>query len=340
MPAESDNGPSFRIGLIGTGYIGTTVGGEFYRHSEATVAALSDIDETARAEAGDLFSVPADSQYSDYLEMLDAEQLDAVLVGTPHTLHYEQINEALDRGLHVLCDKPLTTDAAEARDLVDRIEGGDQTLMIGYQRHLNPSFVSARERWKESDRTPRWISAEVTQNWIRRFEGTWRLNPGLNGGGYLWDTGSHLLDAVLWTSGLTPTAVSADMDFVDDDQRVDSRARLTIRFEEGATATVSTFGDAPCTREHIHMWDDDGAVYLEGREWEPRELVTVDEESTEHRPYVDYRTRQTKADAFVEAVRTGEEPPATVRDGLRVTAVTEAAYEAARSGDWEPVELE
>ncbi|WP_129114611.1 Gfo/Idh/MocA family protein [Halegenticoccus tardaugens] len=340
MAAEPIDDPSFRIGLIGTGYIGTTVGGEFHRHSRATVAAVSDIDDEARAEAGDLFSVPSASRYADYKAMMDGEALDGVLVGTPHTLHYEQISEALDRGLHVLCDKPLTTDLDRARELTERAETGDQTLMVGYQRHLNPAFVAARERWLGSDRSPRWITAEVTQNWVDRFEETWRMNPELNGGGYLWDTGSHLLDAVLWSSGLTPTAVSADMDFVDDDRRVDSRARLTIRFDGGATATVSTFGDAPCTREHIHMWDDDGAVYLEGREWESRELVTIDGESTERRPYIDNRAQRTKAEAFVTAVRTGEDPPATARDGLRVTAVTEAAYEAARSGDWVEVDLD
>jgi predicted dehydrogenase len=213
--------------------------------------------------------------------------------------------------------------------------------MVGYQRHLNPAFIMARDRWT-GDLEPRWLTASITQNWVDRFSDTWRLNPDLNGGGYLYDTGSHLLDAVLWSTGLRPEAVSARMEFVDDDRRVDGRADLTIRFENGATASVAANGDAPCVREHIHVWDDEGAVYLSGREWEPREYAEIDVESTTHTPYINRREQRNKAEAFVDAVREGSEPPATARDGLRVTAVTEAAYESARtgSGEWVPVGLD
>lgn len=329
MPSTPPEEP-LRVGLLGLGYIGTTVGEEFHHHDGTTVASVCDVSPEAREEGGDRFSVSESARYETDERMFDEAALDAVLVGTPHTLHYEQVVMALERGLHVLCDKPLTTDLEQARDLHRRARDGEQVLMVGYQRHLNPEFATARERWTDTD--PRWMTAEVTQNWMQRHEGTWRTDPSLSGGGFLYDTGSHLLDAVLWTTGLTPTSVSASMTFVDDEERVDERASLTVDFAEGATADVSTFGAAPRVREHFHAWDDDGAVYLEGREWDPRQLKVVDAEGTEHDPYVDYRTQRTKADAFVEAVEEGTEPPATTLDGLRVTAVTEAAYESARTG--------
>ncbi|MFC6836635.1 Gfo/Idh/MocA family protein [Halomarina ordinaria] len=328
-----------RIGLLGTGFIGTRVGDQLHGHPGATVTAVTDVDGAALSSAGDTFGVPGERRYTDYRTMFAEAPLDAVVVGTPHTLHYEQIVDALDADLHVLCDKPLTTDLGDALDVRDRVEASDRTLMVGYQRHLNPAFVAARERWAERD--PRWLTAEVTQDWVDRFEGTWRLDPDLSGGGYLYDTGSHLLDALLWTTGLTPTAVSARMSFVDDERRVDERADLTIRFAEGATASVSTFGAAPCTREHIHGWDDDGALYLSGREWEPRDLLEIDAESGEHRPFVDHSAVRDKGEAFVAAVRGERPPPATVQDGVRVTAVTEAAYESAREdGAWVDVDAD
>ncbi len=324
-----------RVGVVGGGFIGTTVGGEFNDLQDATVVALADVSDEAREEAGEQLAVSPAKQYKSYESMLDGESLDAILIGTPHTLHYEQVTAALDRGLHVLCDKPLTTDLDRARDLRDRARNGDEVLMVGYQRHLNPAFIDARERWADSDLTPEWISAEVSQDWIDRFEETWRRNPELSGGGYLYDTGSHLLDAILWTTGLTPTAVSARMTYVDDEQRVDNWADLTIEFEEGARASVTTYGETPAVREHIHIWDEEGAIYLTGREWEPRQLAEVDVESTDHVPFIDPRDRQSKAAAFVEAIREGTQPAATAQDGLRVTAVTEAAYEsAARDGAW------
>ncbi|RDI71356.1 Gfo/Idh/MocA family protein [Halopelagius longus] len=331
-----------QMGVIGLGYIGTTVGGEFDAHPDVSVTALCDVNESARKQGGETFHVPESSQYEDYQRMYDEEaELDAVLVGTPHTLHYEQVSAAFDAGLHVYCDKPMTTDLETARELYERSQESEEMLMVGYQRHLNPSFRSARKRWKGPDRWPNWLTAEVTQDWVDRFEGTWRQDPDLSGGGYLYDTGSHLLDAILWTTGLTPTAVSADMQFIDDEQRVDGVGSLRIKFEEGATATVSVNGDAPATREHIHVWDDEGAVYLEGREWEPRNLKTIDPDSTEHVPYVDFEKQHNRAADFLRALRDGTDPPATAHDGLRVTAVTEAAYESARAdGEWVDIDID
>jgi predicted dehydrogenase len=329
---------TLRVGLIGTGYIGTTVGGQFHRHPESTVSAITEIDAETRAEAATVFAVSDDSLYDEYREMLDGESLDAILVGTPHTLHYEQILAGLDRDLHVFCDKPLATDLDHAREIAERAERSGRTLMVGYQRHLNPAFISARERFQEAE--PRWMTAEITQDWLPQFTDTWRTDPDLSGGGMLYDTGSHLLDALLWTSGLEPTAVSARMEFVDDDQRVDSEATVLIEFANGATANVSVSGDLPCVREHIHLWSDDGAVSLDGRQWEPRTVTEIDDENTEHTPYINRDEQVNKAEAFITAIREGSEPPATVHDALRVTAVTEAAYESARTGEWVDVGLD
>ncbi len=326
-----------RVGIVGGGFIGRTVGKQFRADDNASVAALVDIDEEVLEATGNDLGVPAESRYERYGVMLEEEALDAVLIGTPHTLHYEQILTAMEHDLHILCDKPLTTDLDDARDIVARDAARDETLMVGYQRHLYRAFVEARERWVETGRVPDWITAEISQDWVDRFEGTWRMNPGLSGGGYLYDTGSHLLDSILWTTGLTPTAVTCEMDFVEDN--VDGRAHVTIRFEEGTTASVTCSGETPCMREHIHLWDETGATYLDSKDWEANELVEIDAESGEHRPRLDHGSLPNKAEAFVEAVLSGREPPATALDGLRVTAVTEAAYESAR-GDSEFVSVD
>jgi predicted dehydrogenase len=340
MVESSPEPEKLRVGVIGGGYIGKTVGAEFVSDPRSTVVALADIDEEAREIAGETLYVGRGSRYDDYAEMLDAEEMDAVLVGTPHTLHYEHVTAALDRDLHVLCDKPLTTDRQQARDLVERSDAADEVLMVGYQRHLNPAFVQARKRWAQGNRTPTFVTAEITQDWYSRFADTWRADPELSGGGNLYDTGSHLVDGVLWTTGLTPTAVRADMQFADDEQRVDVEALLNVEFAEGARASLSVFSQAPCVREHVHAWDDEGAIYLEGRQWEPRRLTKVESDSTDVVPYVDREREESKAEAFIDAIRTGSTPPATARDAFAVTALTEAAYEAARAGERVTVDVD
>ncbi len=321
-----------RLGIVGLGFIGTVIGDEFRTHPDWTVTACCDLEADRLEEAGEQYSLDADQLYESSDRLLADAPIDAVLIGTPHTIHYDQIVAALEADVHVYCDKPLTTDRERGRDLVTRADRSDRTLMVGYQRHLQTAFRAAKRRFSETDREPTWVSASMTQGWIDDAEGTWRVNPELSGGGFLYDTGSHVLDGICWTAGLEPVSVAASMDFVDDAERIDTRAHLDIAFKNGATGTVSLHGDAPAVRERIDIWDREGAVSISGSEWGPRQLTQIDSDSTEHTPYIDPLTEQSRAAAFLECIREGTEPPATARDAFRVTALTEAAYEAAQTG--------
>nr|WP_233265139.1 Gfo/Idh/MocA family oxidoreductase [Halomarina oriensis] len=202
--------------------------------------------------------------------------------------------------------------------------------MVGFQRHHEQPYLAARERIHEA--TPRLVTAEITQDWYENFHDTWRANPDLSGGGQLYDTGSHLVDIVLWFTDSPPTSASAEMVFADDAERVDVHALLTIRFENGAVANLTVSGDTAAVREHVHVWTDDGATYIDGRGWHERTLHEVDAENTTTTPMLDDEGSRGKIEAFVDAVADGTEPPVTARHGYYVTAVLEAAYESARDG--------
>lgn len=329
------------MAVLGTGGLGTILGRQVRRQPDAELVALADVSPESLRAAGETLDVPQAARYETLAGLLDAEPLDALVVATPHTLHYEQVTTAMDRGLDVLCEKPLVTDLERARDLDDRARETEETLMVGYQRHVEPEFVYARERWAEGDRVPNFVSGEIVEEWLEPNAGTWRLDPSLSGGGFVYDTGSHVVDAVLWTTGLTPETVSAEMDF--HSEGVDERANLTIEFEEGATAHLSFHGDASGVSERLQGWDDAGGLRIEGREWGDRGITVVDGDGSEVDPYIAardsaYEDPRTKLDAFVDAIEDEAPIPATTTDALRVTAVTEAAYDSARTG--EPVDIE
>ena len=321
-----------RVGVVGTGTLGTGLGRALNGTTTGRVVAIADVAEDSRTRAGDRLDVSAERRYEVYGEMLDDADLDAVFVATPHALHYEQVVAAMDRDLHVLCEKPLTVSLETARDLVERDEAREEVLMVGYQRHIEGPYVAAREAVESWDGQPTFVTAEITQNWISGQRGSWRANPALSGGGQLFDTGSHIIDAVLWITGLEPTAVTASMVFQGENDGVDTQATLTVEFEADAAATIAVSGDAPRVREHHRFWGDDGAVYVDGRGWNDRTVHTVDTDGAERHPRIEDRYPN-KVVAFVEAVEEGVEPPATPRDALKVTAVTEAAYRAARTGE-------
>lgn len=332
-------GEPLSVGITGVGELGTALGREVREAPDADVVAVADVDAENRTAAAETFDVPRARRYADHEAMLDGTALEAVVVATPHTLHYDQVVAALDRGVHTLCEKPLCTDLGHARDLVDRADSGETVLQVGYQRHLSPVFRTARERLPAVAGEPTFITAEITQDWIDHQRGAWRGDPDLSGGGQLYDTGSHLLDAVCWVTGLTPESVDAQMVFDDDADRVDRQAVLNVRFGNDAVASVAVSGDVPRTREHLHVWGDDGAVYVEGEGWQRRELSFLDADGTVTYPGTDDWERPSKAGAFLECVHTGATPPATARDALTVTAVTEAAYESARTGERVAVDI-
>jgi len=327
-----------RIGVTGLGGLGTPLAREIDAVADAEVVAVADVSDEARRSGAEEFGVPDDQRYESHEAMLDGASLDGVAIATPHALHYEQVVAALERGIDTLCEKPLCVDLDHARDLVDRSEASDATLMVGYQRHLSPAFRRACEALDERVGDPQFLSASITQNWISHQRGTWRANPDLSGGGQLYDTGSHVLDALLWTTGLTPVSVSAQMQFDDDAERVDVQAALDVAFENGAVASVGVSGDSPVVREHLDVWGEKGGFRVRGTDWGERDLDFVDDENDEHAPDHDGESRD-KGTAFVDVIRDGAQPPATARDALKVTAVTEAAYESARTGHRVDVDL-
>lgn len=331
------------MAVLGTGGLGTLLGEQVRRQPHAELVALADVSSDSRAEAGAVLDIAAESQYEALDALLEEEHLDALVIATPHTLHYDQIRAALDADLHVLCEKPLVTDIDDARALDRSADGLDNVVMVGYQRHLEPEFQFARERWQEASNPPDFISAEITEPWISPNIGTWRVDPSLSGGGFIYDTGNHVIDAVLWTTGLTPTTVTADMDFEMDG--IDRRANLTVSFEEGTTAHLSFHAATSRVTERLQGWDADGGVRIEGREWGKRSVTVIGEDGAEHDPYIDardsaYETPRTKLDAFVDAIEGTHPVPATTEDALRATAVTEAAYESHRTGEPTSVDLQ
>lgn len=328
-----------RVGLTGTGGLGMHVARGFESVDDATVHSIADLSDDSRRSAGERLGIPDERRYSDHVEMLDDADIDGVVIATPHTLHYDQTVAALERDIHTLCEKPMCTNIANAKDLVQRSEAANATLMIGYQRHLDPAFMTAREALAEEVGVPKFITAEVTQDWITGCRGSWRTDPGLSGGGQLYDTGSHLLDVVLWTTQLTPVEVNARMVFDDEEDRVDKQAALNITFDNGAVADVGVSGDTPAVREHLHVWGDEGAFYVSGEDWDPREIYFIDDDGGEHHPSLDRWGSKDKPEVFADVIRDGIEPPATPRDALKVTAVTEAAYESARTGETVEIDI-
>lgn len=325
-----------RLAQFGLGALG--------RHELDVFAALDDVEIVAGADPADetreTFEAEYDAvSYREYDALLAdlADELDVVNVVTPHALHYEQTMAALEAGLSVHLEKPMVTDLEDAIRLTDAAADADATVQVGYQRHFDPRFRTMREIVTSGTiGEVAGANCFLEQDWIGPLSGTWRTNPSLSGGGQLYDSGSHLIDALLWTTDATPRSVGAVVEGNGHD--VDVHSSLSLALErDGRSVPASVFvtGDGPTgpdTREGLYVWGTEGSVEygLDG--------VTVHRKGGERtREDVEAHdvTKLTsrKLRAFVDAAagrRTNPVPPETGRD---VIAVTEAAYRANRGGE-------
>ena len=124
-----------------------------------------------------------------------ALELDAVMIVTPHAFHFAQATAALEAGLDVLLEKPMVMDAIEAVELIRTRDRTGRLLVVGFQGSLSPHVRAAAAMLRAGELGAILnMNALVWQDWHYWSQGTWRENPVLSGGGFMFDTGAHMLN--------------------------------------------------------------------------------------------------------------------------------------------------
>lgn len=316
-----------RIGFIGAGGIAV---GHYLRllaTKKAQVVALNDPDAKSirhfHSHCPGSEKLPV---YADYRDMLRKETLDGVVILSPHTLHYAQITGSLNRGLHVLSEKPMVCAIRHAKMLIERARAKKRVLMLSYQRHFEPTFRYMRDQIAKGKLGEvQFVQAIQSQEWLRLTRDTWRQDPMLSGGGQLNDSGSHLVDIVMWVTGMKVKEVFARC--ANFDAAVDINSSLTMRFENGALGSMSVIGNAPAWYEDHSIVGSEGALYL-------RQGIGLIHLDALGKP-VNVRLPKYQKDPdanFVDVILGKDEPQTPPECGLRTIEVTEAAWKSAATG--------
>lgn len=292
-----------RIGAIGLGALGDLSTRVLDEREDIEIVAGVDTDPQAR----EAFETEYDAaSYADTESMLASEDIDAASIVTPHTLHARQIRACLESGVSVHVEKPMVTDLDESVSLSDLAAERELVLQVGYQRHFHPRFRELK-RLLDDGRigTPHSVSCYLEQDWLDVVADSWRTNPELSGGGQLYDSGSHLLDALLWVTGSRPVSVAATTDSRGEAVDINSALAATLeRDGRPITASIAVTGEGvtgPDTGEGLFVWGSDGAIEYDG------ERVRVREGAVEYAagiedPSFETLTRRKLAN-FVRAVR-------------------------------------
>jgi predicted dehydrogenase len=190
-------------------------------------------------------------------------EVNAVYIATPVALHAPLAVAALRAGKHVLCEKPMAMNYAEACAMVDAAAGSGRLLGVAYYRRLYPKVRRARELLA-AGAIGRPVLAEMhAHDWFDGADGrrSWLLDPALAGGGPLYDTASHRIDLMNYLFG-RPVAVAARLSNVVHHAAVEDNATVLIEYESGVRGIVDVRRHSRVGRDECRIIGADGSIEM------------------------------------------------------------------------------
>ena len=197
---------SLKVNIIGLGIMGKNVARALLRNPRVTVTAAADVSESARDAAQQEFTFP--HVYEDYRAMLDAERPGAVFIATPDWLHRDPVMDALERGIHVHVEKPLTTSETEAAEIVQKVRETGLKLQVSYNHRWLAPYYTAYEQVRTGN-IGECIAAYARKNnpitVPTRMLAAWAKDSSP-----MWFQSAHDIDLVNWYVDDTPVRVSCE----------------------------------------------------------------------------------------------------------------------------------
>jgi len=272
-----------RLGMVGGGQ-GAFIGGvhriaaRIDDRYELVAGALSSDAERAAASAAELH-IDADRSYASYADMATAEAaredgIDVVSIVTPNHMHYGPAKAFLEAGIHVICDKPMTTTLDDALDLASLVKSTGLVFGLTHNYTGYPMVRQAREMVAAGELGEiRVIQVEYPQDWLtEKAEDTglkqaeWRTDPTRSGpAGCVGDIGTHAYNLACFISGLELTELAADLTTFVPGRALDDNAHMMLRFNNGARGMLWSSQVAPGNENalKIRIYGEKG-----GLDWE------------------------------------------------------------------------
>jgi predicted dehydrogenase len=337
-----------RGGIVGFGFIAERGHAPAYRSLPAfEVAAIADVCPARREIARAAF--PSARIYANAEELVADKELDFVDVCTPPADHAKVALMALDRGLHVLCEKPLATTLEDARAMLAKARSARRTLFACHNYRHSPVVKAVRRVLDEGQiGDVRLVTLQTFRNThakgVPEWRTDWRREKKYSGGGIAMDHGSHTFYLAFDWLGAYPTAITARMSTIGDWDTEDNFA-CSIAFPTG-TASAHLSWTAGCRKVIYTLHGERGAIRVEDDDLE----VTVARGSLDAPTAWDVRKSTIAShwkdashvewfaslfETFWSAVLAGEYVGRDAEDGLRSVELITRAYASATSGSRE-----
>ncbi len=334
-----------RLGMIGAGEIAYKSTGKAIRNSDRTemVVAMDVVEEVARS-----FAAEYDTEWTTSLdEVLERDDVDAVVISTPHNLHAPQTIQAAEAGKHVMVEKPIACTLEQADAMIDACSKASVVLMVRLVTRYTPAARRAKELIEAGaigDVIALTFTAagdKADSYWTGGFTGrvqtTWRKSKEESGGGILIMNLVHDIDRLRYITGLEATRVYAEYDTFCTDVEVEDFISVTLRYDNGAVGNIlgsscARGGRGPGNR----IYGTHGQIIFEGRA-RLQVYTTREVPGLESGEWTDLKLESMDSgvlamDRFAAAVLDGEPADIPGEEGRKTLEVIVAAYESCESG--------
>jgi len=318
------------VALVGCGGMAHWHAEVLLKIPEAKLAAFVDIDPKKTHEFRTRYAVDA-KEYTSLHELLESPPtgLSAVVLVTPHTLHFPQATAALKRGFHVLCEKPMVTAVSDAYELWKTVNQTGKRLAISFQAPYTKEYQAIR-RARDSGQLGKvqLISGWLAQGWLKGTTGTWRQDPKLSGGGQMYDSGAHVLNAIMWIMNEPVVEVACMYDTLGSP--VDINGVAILRFASGAMGSVVLGGNSPGWDVEVRV-QTDKLQYRTGPHGGWLNVTGSPKPPEIEIPHHDAPAAFTPHGNFIRSICGWEELHCTARNGVMLSALMDAMYESAHA---------
>ena len=353
-----------RVGVIGTSWYADLAHlPRVKSHPGAELAAICGRDRARADEMAAKYGIPL--VFTDYRDMIEKGDLDALIVSTPDDLHYPMTMAALDAGLHVLCEKPLALNRAQAVEMYEKAEAAGVKHMVCFTYRWLPVYRHLKQL-VDGGYVGRCFHCRFS--YLGGYGGSpqyrWKFDRR-RGLGALGDLGSHMIDLARWLVG-DIERVSACLDaFVDrpgiEGQAPDpanDAAHLAVEFVNGAQGVieVSTVAHTASRgqEQHVRLYGQAGTLEVDGtstgqeirgvrqdrEQWEalpvPDELWNgIDRTQPVFMQGLQAFLKQPIGDRlFIDAILQDRRVAPSFYDGLKTQEVIDAALQSHAHGEW------
>jgi len=346
-----------RVGIIGTGSISHChVAGYKKLVDDVDLVCACDIDEKKLTKYCEQYDIP--HKYTDYNEMLEKENLDAISVTTWNAEHCAATIAALNHGVNVLCEKPMAMNAAQAEEMFEAAKKNGKLLQIGFVKRFNYESLTIKYMIEQGSLGN---LQYARAKYLRRagYPGSWFGDKSYSGGGPIIDLGVHIIDLSRYLAG-NPKPVSVfartynlPINRAENSSYywsyydpacgykydVEDFATGMIVFDNGFTLHIETSFNFNCETDvtDLQIFGDKAGAVVEGgpkQVFGVKDGLFVDYKIPDFIRGIKYKNQfDNEIYHFVDSVKNGTPCRATAEDGITLMKILDAFYESARTGE-------